>query len=112
MRFPGPRYALAAALALALSLFATAFARASHNFYDLPSYIDLTEWPATLLMLAAGWAAWEARERLAALLMVLGLLAFYAAQMRFLFQVPMGFGVVTAGALIFLFVLPVTWRPR
>ena len=92
----------ASALALGLAFFATAFARASWNVYDLPTYIDLTEWPATLLFVAAAWAAWERRERTAAWLMVGALVAFFAAQSRFLFQVPMGFGVVGAGALAFL----------
>lgn len=109
---PPRRYAIAAGIALALALFATAFARGSHNTYDLPSYIDVTEWPSVLLFVAAGWAAWDRRERLAAGLVMAALVAFYWVQGLYLFSVPLGFAALTLGTLAFLFVLPTTWKAR
>ena len=109
---PPLRYAAASGIALGLALFATAFARGSHNTYDLPSWIDVTEWPSVLLFVAAAWAAWDRRERLAAGLVMAALVAFYWVQGRFLFSVPLGFVVLTLGTLGFLFVLPTTWKVR
>ena len=109
---PPRRYVAAAGIALVLALFATAFARGSHNVTDLPSYIDVTEWPSVLFFVAAGWAAWNRRERLAAALAMAALVAFYAVQGRFLFSVPLGFAVPSLGTLAFLLVLPTTWKAR
>ena len=112
MTFPGPRYATAAALAVALALFSTIFARHTHNHVDLPTYIDPFEWIVTLLFLIAGWCAWEKREQLAAVFVVAALFLFYGVQVDWLFRVPLGFAVLTASALAFLFILPVTWKPK
>ncbi|MDJ1016209.1 MAG: hypothetical protein QNJ35_06830 [Paracoccaceae bacterium] len=112
MAVPAPRYVIAAALALLLAVYATVFAHRTHNLFDLPTWLDVTEWPATLLFLFAGWSAWVTRERQAAFALVVGMLAFFGAQSSYLFSVPLGFVVVTALALVFLFVLPTTWKPR
>ncbi len=106
------RYIAAAALALGLALFATIFARQTHNHLDLPTFLDPLEWATTFLFLAAGWAAWVKREQLAALFMVTALFVFYAVQVDWLFRVPLGFATVTVFALLFLIVLPVTWKPK
>lgn len=112
MQKPGTRYAAAAGLAAAIALYATLFARQTHNRFDLPTWIDLTEWPATLLYLAAAVAAWAKLERVAALALVAAMLAFLAAQSAHLFTVPLGFALVIAASLAFLLILPTTWRPR
>lgn len=108
----GIRYPAAALLALLLALFATIFARQTHNLYDLPTYIDLTEWPATLLYLAAALAAFRRREKMAALALVMAMMAFLAAQSKWLFDVPLGFTLLIAASLSFLLILPTTWKPR
>ncbi|MEM9971145.1 MAG: hypothetical protein AAF762_08605 [Pseudomonadota bacterium] len=112
MTLPAPRYLTASALAVTLALFATVFARQTHNHLDMPTFLDPLEWVSTLLFLIAGWAAYQRREQLAALLMVAALFTFYGVQAAWLFRVPLGFGVLTAGALLFLFILPVTWKPK
>ena len=106
------RYLAAAALASGLALFATIFARQTHNHLDLPTFIDPLEWATTLLFLAAAITAFRQSERLAALLMVTALFVFYAVQVDWLFRVPLGFATVTVLALLFLIVLPVTWKPK
>ena len=106
------RFPAAAVLALLLALYATLFARQTHNTFDLPTWIDLTEWPATLLYLAAAVAAWARLERVAALALVAAMLAFLAAQSAHLFTVPLGFALVIAASLAFLLILPTTWKPR
>lgn len=112
MRLVDQRYSLAAALAALLAAYATAFARQTHNRFDLPTWIDLTEWPATLLFLAAAWAAFRRLPRRAALFLVTGMLAFFAAQSTWLFQAPLGFILVTCASLGFLFLLPPVWERR
>jgi hypothetical protein len=110
-RTPSPyRHLLAAIIALTLALYATVFARQTHNTYDLPTWIDITEWPVTLLFLAAAWAAWRRVPRRAALLLVTGMIAFLGVQGRYLFEVPLGFVLVTALSLAFLFTLPSAWE--
>ena len=106
------RYHAAAIIAALQAAFVFAFATQTHNAYDLPTYIDISEWPAVLLYLAAGWLAVRRREQLAALALICALLAFFAAEARFLFTTPLAFVLVTAGAVAFLTVLPVTWKPR
>ena len=106
------RYRAAALLAALLALYVTVFARQTHNLFDLPTFIDLTEWPATLLYLAAAWAAIRRREKIAALALVLALFAFLIAQARWMFNVPLGFALTIATSLAFLLILPVTWKPR
>ena len=106
------RYVAASVIAVAVALYATIFARQTHNHIDLPTYIDPLEWAVTLLFLVAGWAAWQRREQLAAVFMVAALFLFYGVQVDWLFRVPLGFGVITVAALLFLFVLPVTWKPK
>lgn len=106
------RFPVAAALALLLAIYATAFARQTHNLFDLPTFIDLTEWPATLLYLAAAWAAYRKLPRRAALFLVSAMLAFFAAQSDWMFRVPLGFVLVAAGSLGFLFLMPATWGRR
>lgn len=103
------RHTLAAAIALALALYATVFARQTHNTFDLPTWIDVTEWPVTLLFLAAAWAAWKRVPRRAALMLVTGMVAFFAVQHRFLFDVPLGFVLVTCLSFGFLLTLPSAW---
>jgi hypothetical protein len=102
----------AAALAALLALYATVFARQTHNHIDLPTFIDLTEWPATLLYFAAGWAALRRLPRRAALYLVSAMLAFFAAQSAWIFEVPLGFVSVASLSLAFLFILPARWEPR
>ena len=80
--------------------------------YDLPTYIDISEWPAVLLYLAAGYLAWTRAEQLTALLLVLAMIAFFAAHARFLFTVPLAFVLIVGGTLTCLTVLPVTWKPK
>lgn len=109
---PKRRYILAAALAALLSVYVTTFATQTHNRFDLPTWIDLTEWPATLLFLAAAVAAWKRLERPAALACFAALFAFFFAQGRFLFEVPLAFVVTSAATLGFLWLLPVTWKVR
>ena len=106
------RYTAAALIAAALAVFVFTFATQTHNAYDLPTYIDISEWPAVLLYLASGWLAWQRREQLAAGAHVAALLTFLFAQARFLFALPLAFALVFAGALAFLLVLPVTWKPK
>ena len=103
---PGYRHLLAVALALALALYVTVFARQTYNTYDLPTLIDVTEWPVTLLFLATAWAAWVRAERRAALLAVTGMLAFFGVQHRHLFEVPLGFTLVIGLTLALVFALP------
>jgi hypothetical protein len=100
------RFYAAAALNLGLAAYVTAFSRQTHDLYDLPTFIDLTEWPATLLFLAAAWFAWSASPRAVTLLVVAGLFAFFAAHARFLFSVPLGFVLVTLGTLAVLALVP------
>lgn len=106
------RYAVAAAIALALAAYVTAFALQTHNRFDLPTGIDVTEWPATLAFLIAAVAAWRRAERPAALAVVVALLCFVAAQGRFLFDLPLAFLLVGLSSFAFLLILPVTWRAR
>ncbi len=106
------RYLAATALAVALAAYATIFARQTHNHFDLPTFIDPLEWAVTLFFLAAAVTAYRQREQLAALLMVAALFMFYAVQADWLFRVPLGFAAVTVFALLFLIVLPVTWKPK
>lgn len=106
------RFGAAGLLAAGLALYATIFARQTHDLFDLPTWIDLTEWPATLLFLAAAWAAFRRLPRRAALYLVSGMLAFFAAQSRFIFDVPLGFILVATGSLSFLFLLPAVWERR
>lgn len=102
------KYRVAAALALALALYVTVFARQTTNWVDLPTFIDLSEWPATLGYFGAAWAASAGRARLAAVLTVASLLAFFLAQSQHLFAVPLGFSLVTALSLAILLVMPAT----
>ncbi|MDJ1009607.1 MAG: hypothetical protein QNJ13_17480 [Paracoccaceae bacterium] len=102
------RHRLAAAVAGVMALYVTTFARQTHHWIDLPTWIDLSEWPATLFYLGAAWAAWAIRARLAAILSVGALLAFYAAQSQHLFAVPLGFFLVTAATLAILLLMPAT----
>lgn len=106
------RYSGAALLAGGLALYATIFARQTHNTFDLPTWIDLTEWPATLLYLAAAVSAWQRLERVAALALVAAMLAFFGAQSAWMFSVPLGFAMVAIASLGFLLILPTTWKPR
>ena len=103
------RYPAAAFVALLLAIYATIFAFQTHNHFDLPTGIDLTEWPATLLYLASAWAAVRRFPRRAALFIVLAMLAFFAAHSDWMFQVPLGFGLITAASLGFLVILPPEW---
>ncbi len=106
------RSSLAAALALALAAYATVFSRQTHDLFDLPTFLDLTEWPATLLFLASAHGAWIEAPRRAALLAVAALLAFFAAHGRFLFDVPLGFVAITLACLAILAILPPVWERR
>ena len=106
------RYTAAALIAAALAAFVFTFATQTHNAYDLPTFIDISEWPAVLLYLAAGYMAHLRHEQFGALLIVLAMIAFFAAEARFLFSVPLAFVVVVSGSLGFLVVLPVTWKPK
>ncbi|NND41376.1 MAG: hypothetical protein HKO04_04780 [Silicimonas sp.] len=106
------RYRAAAALAFLLAVYVTAFARQTHHIFDLPTFIDLTEWPATLFYLAAAWAAFRRLPRRAALYLVSAMLAFFAAQSAWMFKVPLGFIMVAAASLGFLFILPAKWEKR
>jgi len=108
----GWRYPLASAIALLLALYATVFARQTHNDFDLPTWIDVTEWPVTLLFVAAAWAAWKRVPRRAALMLVTGMVAFFAVQHRYIFAVPIGFVLVTALSFGFLLALPSAWERR
>ncbi|MEL7462344.1 MAG: hypothetical protein AAFX45_10665 [Pseudomonadota bacterium] len=100
------RYRLAATLALALAGYVTVFAAQTHTRFDLPTWLDLTEWPATLFYLAAAWLAFRIHPRRAAVAAVAALLAFYAAQYHLLFQVPLGFILATAATLVILLTMP------
>ena len=104
------RFYAAAVLAVGLALYATVFARQTHNLFDLPTWIDVTEWPATLLFLAAAWFASRRLPRRAALYLVSGMLAFFIAQSRYIFDVPVGFVLLTCASLGFLFILPPVWE--
>ena len=112
MTVPGVRYIGATAIAVALAIYATMFARQTHDMFDLPTYIDLTEWPATLLFLFAAWQAWIERPRRAALALVIGMFAFLAAQSGYIFAVPMGFVLVTVLTLAFLLMMPASLRGK
>ena len=112
MTFPGVRYAGAALSALALAIYCTVFARQTHDLFDLPTWIDLTEWPATLLFLGTAWLAWTRQPRRAALAVVLGLFAFMAAQHMYVFRVPLGFVLVTVLTVFVLLVLPASLRGK
>ncbi|MXQ09678.1 hypothetical protein GQ651_17675 [Alphaproteobacteria bacterium GH1-50] len=112
MGFPGVRYAGAALTAFALAFYATVFARQTHDLFDLPTWIDLTEWPATLLFLASSFLAWVKQPRRAALAVVLGLFAFLAAQHGYIFNVPLGFVLVTVFTIAVLIVLPASLRGK
>ena len=106
------RYLLASLTALTLSIYVTIFAAQTHTTYDLPTWLDLTEWPATLLALAAAVFAHLRREQLAALAIVAALMAFLASQARYIFELPIAFLIVTILTVAFLTILPVTWKPR
>ena len=112
MTVPGRRYIGATAIAVVLAIYATVFARQTYDLFDLPTFIDLTEWPATLAFLTAGWLAWIENPRRAAMVLVLGLFAFLGAQHMYLFRVPMGFVLVTVLTLAFLMVLPASLRGK
>ena len=102
----------ATAIAVALAVYTTAFARHTHDHFDLPIFIDVTEWPATLLFIFAAWQAWIERPRRAALALVLGMFAFLAAQSGYIFSVPLGFVLVTVLTLGFLLMMPASLRGR
>ena len=106
------RYTAAAILALLLAVYATIFARQTYNHIDAPIILAHEEWLTALLFVGAAWAAWQKREQLAAVFIVSALFLFYAVQADWLFRVPLGFGLITVGALTFLFTLPVTWKPK
>lgn len=112
MTAPGRRYIGATAIAVVLAIYATAFARQTHDLLDWPTFIDVTEWPATLLFLFAAWQAWTERPRRAALALVIGMFAFMAAQHGYLFRVPMGFVLVTVLTLAFLVMMPASLRGK
>ena len=112
MTVPGRRYIGATAIAVALAVYATVFARQTHDMFDLPTFIDLTEWPATLLFVFAAWQAWIERPRRAALALVSGMLAFLAAQHGYIFSVPLGFVLVTLLTLAFLLMMPASLRGK
>ena len=112
MTLPGARYLGAAALAVALALFATVFARQTHDLINLPTWIGVTEWPATILFAVAAYAAWIEQPRRAALAVVIGLFAFFAAQHNHLFRVPLGFVLVTVLTLATLLALPASLRGK
>ncbi len=112
MTLPGARYIGATALAVALALYATIFARQTHDLFDLPTWIDLSEWPATLLFGYAAYGAWTEQPRRAALAVVIGLFAFLAAQQSYIFQVPLGFVLITVLTLATLFTLPASLRGK
>ncbi len=112
MSVPSVRYVGATAIAVVLAAYTTAFARMTHDLFDLPTFIDLTEWPATLLFLLAAWQAWTVQPRRAALVMVIAMFAFIAAQHTYLFQVPMGFVVITVLTLGFLLMMPASLRGK
>lgn len=112
MSLPGARYIGATLLAVALALYATVFARQTHDLFDLPTWIDLSEWPATILFGFAAFAAWTEQPRRAALAVVAGLLAFIAAQHSYIFQVPLGFVLITVLTLAVLFSLPASLRGK
>lgn len=103
---PAWRHPLAAVVALLLAVYATVFARQTHDTFDLPTWIDVTEWPVTFLFLAAAWAAWRRVPRRAALMLVTGMVAFFAVHHRYLFDVPLGFVLVTCLSFSFLIALP------
>ncbi len=105
------RYHLAAALALGCAAFVTIFAAQTTTWIDLPTWLDLTEWPATLLYLAAAWFAFRSRARPAAVASVAALLAFYAAQSDYLFDVPLGFVLATAATLVIVTAMPAQTQP-
>ena len=112
MKLPGVRYIGATLSALALAVYATIFARVTHDLFDLPTWIDLTEWPATLLFLATAYFAWTQQPRRAALVVVIGLFAFITAQHAYIFRVPLGFVLVTILTLGTLLVLPASLRGK
>ncbi len=100
------RYHVAAALAAALALYVTVFARQTHDLFDRPTFIDLTEWPATLFCLAAAGAALARRAAPSAVAIVSGLIAFFAAQYAWIFEVPLAFVLSTLVVFLTLYVLP------
>ena len=100
------RYRLAAAFAVALVIYVTIFARSTTNFIDLPTWIDVTEWPISLIFAATAWFAWFERGKIAAALSVVGLLGFFAAQSQHFFDVPLGFLFVTIVTLGILLTMP------
>lgn len=110
MAAPNWRYLAAVFVALASAFFVTVFARQTHDDYDLGLWIDATEWPVTLLFVASAWFAWSAEPRRAALATVAGLVAFYVVQWRHVFDVPLGFGVVTLLALAVILIMPPKWE--
>ena len=112
MTVPDVRYVGATAIAVVLAVYATVFSWKTHDLFDLPTFIDLTEWPATLLFLLAAWQAWTVQPRRAAFVMVIAMFAFMAAQHTYLFHVPMGFVVVTVLTLGFLIMMPASLRGK
>ncbi len=90
-------------------VYATVFARQTHNVVDLPTWIDVTEWPVTLLYAAASGLAIVEMARASAFAMVAGTVAFFAAQSDHFFTVPLAFMLVTLVTLAFIFILPSRW---
>lgn len=104
------RYRLGAAVALGLTVYATVFARQTHNFVDLPTWIDVTEWPVTLLYAGAALLSLIGRPRASAFALVAGTVGFFAAQSDHFFAVPLAFMLVTVVTLAFIFILPSEWE--
>lgn len=109
MAWPGPRFGSAAIMIALLGGYVTMFARSTFDVVDLPLWIGLMEWPITLILFYAIWAAWQKQSRKAALAVVVAMLGFYGVHGYLLFDVPLAFIVVTVAALIILVTLPSAW---
>ena len=109
MSWPGTRFGSAAVMTALLAVYATLFARSTFDVFDLPLWIGLLEWPITLILVYAIWAAWTKQSRKSALAVVAAMLGFYAVHGHLLFAVPLAFIAVTVAALIILTTLPSAW---
>ncbi|MBT8460044.1 MAG: hypothetical protein KJN60_10275 [Boseongicola sp.] len=109
MTWPGKRFGGAAIMIALLGIYATMFARTTFDVFDLPLWIGLLEWPITLVLFYAIWAAWQKQSRKAALAVVASMLGFYGVHGHLLFDVPLAFIAVTVAALIILVTLPSAW---
>lgn len=109
MAWPGTRFGSAAVMIALLGVYVTMFARSTFDLVDLPLWIGLLEWPITLLLFYALWAAWKKQSRKSAMAVVVAMLGFYGVHGHLLFEVPLAFIAVTVAALIILVTLPSAW---